>query len=184
MLLWLVAWREQRSCTLSYSNMHGQQLCRRLEVQPGSLLRIRLSWLPSVRSRQVLGGGAAVPSVPAAGSSPKETSSFGPAVDQGHKSLAEMREERQVHPNMESVFRRKYSSPSTLPSAANSAAKDADMHEDEICECADCACVECAYGGLERGCREDNLAHCTLFCILHFVLCLVADEELFCFCSA
>ena len=75
------------------------------------------------------------------------------------------------------------SSPSALPSTANSAAKDADMHEDEICECVDCACVECACGGLERGCREDNLAHCTLFCILHFVLCLVADQELFCFCS-
>jgi len=109
--------------------------------------------------------------------------SFGPAVDQGHKSLAEMREERQVHPNMESVLRRTYSSPSALPSAANSAAKDADMHEDEICECADCAGVECACGGLERGCREDNLAHCTLFCIFHFVLSLVVDQELFCFCS-
>jgi len=34
--------------------MHGQQLCRRPEVQPGSLLRIRLSWLLCVRSRQVL----------------------------------------------------------------------------------------------------------------------------------
>ena len=96
------------------------------------------------------GGGA----VPAAGNSAKEASSFGPAVDQGHKSLAEMREERQVHPNMESVFWRTYSSPSALPSAANSAVKDADMHEDEICECAHCACVECACGGLERGCVE------------------------------
>ena len=45
-------------------------------------------------------GGAAVASAPAAGSSANEASSFGPAVDQGHKSLAEMREERQVHPNM------------------------------------------------------------------------------------
>ena len=53
------------------------------------------------------------------------------------KSLAEMREERQVHPNMESVFWRTYSSPSALPSAANSAVKDADMHEEEICECVD-----------------------------------------------
>jgi len=34
--------------------MHGQQLCRRLEVQPGSLLRIRLFWLLCVRNRQAL----------------------------------------------------------------------------------------------------------------------------------
>ena len=34
--------------------MHGQQVCRRLEVQPGSLLRIRFSWLLCVRSRQAL----------------------------------------------------------------------------------------------------------------------------------
>ena len=94
------------------------------------------------------GGGAAVASAPVAGSSVNEASSFGPAVDQGHKSLAEMRQERQVHPNMESVFRRTYSSPSVLPSEANSAAKD----------------------GLERGFGEDNLAHCTLFCILHFAI--------------
>jgi len=80
------------------------------------------------------------------------------------------------------VFRRTYSSPSALPSAANSAGTDADMHEEEIC--VDCACVECACGGLERGCREDTLAHYTLFCILHFVLCLLADQEFFCFCSA
>jgi len=95
-----------------------------------------------------------------------------------------MCEERQVHPNMESVFRRRYSSPSTLSSTANSVVKDADIHEEEICECVDCACVECACGGLERGCREDNLTRCTLFCILYFVLCLVVDQELFCFCSA
>jgi len=54
MLLWLVAWRGQRSYTLSCSTMHGQQLYRRLEVLPGSLLRIRLSWLFCVRIRQVL----------------------------------------------------------------------------------------------------------------------------------
>jgi len=54
MLLWLVAWRGQRSCTLSCSSIHGQQLCRRLEVQPGSLLRIRISWLLCVRNRQAL----------------------------------------------------------------------------------------------------------------------------------
>jgi len=33
-----------------------------------------------------------------------EASSFGTAVDQVHKSLAEMRQERQVHPNIDSVF--------------------------------------------------------------------------------
>jgi len=142
--------------------------------------------LVALRAHQTgaAGGGVAVVTVPSVGRSANEVSSFGPVVDQGHKDLAEMCEERQVHPNMESVFRRTYSSPSALPSAANSATKDADMHEEEICECVDCACVECACGGLERGCREDNLAHCTLFCILHFVLCLVADQELFCFCSA
>ena len=64
------------------------------------------------------GGGAAVTSTPTVGISVKEASSFGPAVDQGYKSLTEMREERQVHPNMESVFRRTYSSPSTLPSTS------------------------------------------------------------------
>ena len=62
----------------------------------------------------------------------------------GHNSFQDTR-----HANMESVFRRTYSSPSALPSAANSAAKDADMHEEEICECVDCACVACACGGLE-----------------------------------
>jgi len=38
------------------------------------------------------------------GSSVNEVSSFGTAVDQGYKSLTEMRPERQVHPNMESIF--------------------------------------------------------------------------------
>ena len=38
------------------------------------------------------------------GSSANETSCFGTAIDQGHKSLVEMRQEHQVHPNMESVF--------------------------------------------------------------------------------
>jgi len=46
--------------------------------------------------------GAAVGGAAAAGSSANETSSFGIALDQGHKSLAEMHQERQVHPNMES----------------------------------------------------------------------------------
>jgi len=66
----------------------------------------------ALRAQQAgaVGGGA----VPVAGNSAKEASSFGPAVHQGHKSLAEMREERQEHPNMESVFRRTYSSPSAL----------------------------------------------------------------------
>jgi len=54
MLLWLVAWRGQRSCTLSCSSMHEQQLYRRLEVEPGSFLRIRFSWLLCVRNRQAL----------------------------------------------------------------------------------------------------------------------------------
>ena len=38
------------------------------------------------------------------GSSANEVFSFGTAVNQGHKSLTEMRQERQVHPNMESIF--------------------------------------------------------------------------------
>ena len=94
-------------------------------------------------------------------------------AQQAVPTSTEMREERQVHPNMESVFRRTYSSPSVLPCVANSAPKDADMHEDEICECADCACVECACGGLERGCREDNLARCTLFLLTRTGFCTV-----------
>ena len=101
-------------------------------------------------------GGGAAAAAAAAVSSANEASSFGTAVDQGHKSLAEMRQERQVHPNMESIFRRTHSSPSALPSAANSAAKDADLHEEEICKCVDCACIDFAFGGLERGCGEDN----------------------------
>jgi len=54
MFLWLVVWRGQRSCTLSCNTIHGQQLYRRLEVKPGSLLRIRFSWLFCVRRRQVV----------------------------------------------------------------------------------------------------------------------------------
>jgi len=58
--------------------------------------------LVALRAQQAgaAGGGAAVASVPAPGNSVKETSSFGPAVDQGHKNLTEMREERQVHPKI------------------------------------------------------------------------------------
>ena len=48
-------------------------------------------------------GGAAAAAA-GGGSSANEASSFGTAVDQGHKSLVEMRQERHVHPNMESVF--------------------------------------------------------------------------------
>ena len=48
-------------------------------------------------------GGAAA-AAGGGGSSANEASSFGTAVDQDHKSLAEMRQERQVHPNMKSVF--------------------------------------------------------------------------------
>ena len=91
MLLCLVEWRGQRTCTLSYSSIHGQQLCRRLEVHPGSLLRIRLSWLFCVRSRQVL---LVVELFLLLKKCQRSLLSFGPAVDQGHKSLAEMREER------------------------------------------------------------------------------------------
>ena len=38
------------------------------------------------------------------GNSANEASSFGTTVDQGYKSLVEMRQKRQVHPNMESIF--------------------------------------------------------------------------------
>ena len=53
--------------------------------------------LVALRAQQAgaVGGGAAATAAAAAGSSANEASSFGPAVDQGHKSLAEMREERQ-----------------------------------------------------------------------------------------
>jgi len=56
--------------------------------------------LVALRAQQAgaAGGGSAAAAAPAAGSSTNEASSFGPAVDQGHKILAEMREERQVHP--------------------------------------------------------------------------------------
>ena len=47
-----MAWAAQLHAVIR--TMHGQQLCRRLEVQPGSLLRIRLPWLLCVRSRQAL----------------------------------------------------------------------------------------------------------------------------------
>ena len=50
------------------------------------------------------GRGAAAAAAAGGGSSANEASSFGTAVDQGHKSLTEMRQERQVHPSLESVF--------------------------------------------------------------------------------
>jgi len=61
--------------------------------------------LVALRTQQVgaADGGTAVAGG-GGGSSANEVSSFGAAVDQGHKCLAEMRQERQVHPNMESVF--------------------------------------------------------------------------------
>ena len=81
--------------------------------------------LVAMRTQQA-GAGGGVASAAAAGSSANEASSFGTAVDQGHKSLAEMRQERQVHPNMKSIFRHTYCSPPAWPSAANSAAKDVE----------------------------------------------------------
>jgi len=61
--------------------------------------------LVALRTQQAgAGGGGAAAVVAGGGSSANETSSFGTVVDQGHKSLTEMRQERQVHPNMESVF--------------------------------------------------------------------------------
>jgi len=47
-----MAWAAQLHAVMS--SMLGQQLCRRLEVQPGSFLRIRLSWLLCVHNRQAL----------------------------------------------------------------------------------------------------------------------------------
>ena len=48
--------------------------------------------------------GATTVAASGGGSSANEASSFETSVDQGHKSLAEMRQERQVHPNLESIF--------------------------------------------------------------------------------
>ena len=47
-----MAWAAQLHAVIQHH--HGQQLCRRLEVESGSLLRIRLPWLFCVHSRQVL----------------------------------------------------------------------------------------------------------------------------------
>jgi len=61
--------------------------------------------LVALRTQQA---GAAVGAAAAAGggggSSVNEASSFGTSVDQGHTSLAGTRQERQVHPNLESIF--------------------------------------------------------------------------------
>jgi len=61
--------------------------------------------LLALRTQQAgAAGGGAATAATARGSSANEASSFETAVDQGHKSLAEMRQERQVHPNMDYVF--------------------------------------------------------------------------------
>jgi len=61
--------------------------------------------LVALRTQQAGAAGCGVATAAAGGgNSANEASSFGTAVDQGHKSLAEMRQERQVHPNMKSVF--------------------------------------------------------------------------------
>jgi len=61
--------------------------------------------LVALRAQQAgAGGGRAAAAADGGGNSANEALSFGTAVDQGHKSLAEMHQERQVHPNMESSF--------------------------------------------------------------------------------
>ena len=60
--------------------------------------------LVALRTQQAAAAGDGAAVAAAAGSSANEASSFGTAVDQGHKSLVEMRQalERQIHPNMQS----------------------------------------------------------------------------------
>jgi len=61
--------------------------------------------LVALRTQQAgAAGGGAAAGDGGGGSSANEAFSFGTSVDQGHKSLAEMRQERQVHPNLESIF--------------------------------------------------------------------------------
>jgi len=61
--------------------------------------------LVALRTQQAgAAGGGSVAAAAGGGSSTNEAFSFGTSVDQGHKSLVEMRQERQVHPNLESVF--------------------------------------------------------------------------------
>jgi len=61
--------------------------------------------LVALRTQQAdAAGGGAAAAAAGGGSSANEASSFGTTVNQGHKSLAEICQERQVHPNMESVF--------------------------------------------------------------------------------
>jgi len=61
------------------------------------LVALRTQQAGSVGGRVTTGGGGS-------GNSANEASSLGTAVDQGYKNLAEMRQERQVQPNMKSVF--------------------------------------------------------------------------------
>ena len=59
----------------------------------------------ALRTQQAgIAGGGAATGGGGGGNSANEASSFGTAVDQGYKNLTEMHQERQVHPNMESVF--------------------------------------------------------------------------------
>ena len=98
MLLWLVAWHGQHSCTLSWA----------AAVQtPGGVagqFAVYQALLVALRTQQAAAAGDGAAVAAAAGSSANEASSFGTAVDQGHKSLVEMRQalERQIHPNMQS----------------------------------------------------------------------------------
>jgi len=99
MLLWLVAWHGQHSCTLSWA----------AAVQtPGGVagqFAAHQALLVALRTQQAgAAGGGDGGGGSGGGNSVNEASSFRTVVDQGHKSLAEMCQERQVHPNMESVF--------------------------------------------------------------------------------
>jgi len=58
--------------------------------------------LVALRTQQVGAAGGGAAAAAGGGNSANEASSFGTAVDQGHKSLVEMHQERQVLPNMES----------------------------------------------------------------------------------
>jgi len=57
--------------------------------------------LVALRTQQAGATGVTVAATAGGGGrSANEDSSFGTSVDQGHKTLAEMRQERQVHPNL------------------------------------------------------------------------------------
>jgi len=85
-----------------------QQHAWAADVQIGGVARhfaAHQALLVALRTQQAgAAGGGAAAAVGGGGSGANEAPSFGTAVDQGHKSLAEMRQERQVHPNLESVF--------------------------------------------------------------------------------